>query len=68
MARDGLLPSGLSRVSDNGAPVRTTLFTLVVVGAIAAFFPLDEIVALANAGALLRSRSIMYARIAETVA
>ncbi len=53
MARDGLLPSGLAAVSNRGAPVRTTIFTLIVVGTIAAFFPLDEIVALANAGTLL---------------
>ena len=35
------------------APVRITLFTGAVVGAIALFFPLDEIVALANAGTLV---------------
>src|SRR5690606_36775625 len=52
MARDGLLPHGLSRLSPKGAPVRITLFTGAVVGAIALFFPLDEIVALANAGTL----------------
>ena len=53
MARDGLLPRGLSRLSKRGAPVRTTIFTTLVVGAIAAFFPLNEIVALANAGTLV---------------
>jgi len=53
MARDGLLPHGLSRLSPKGAPVRITLFTGAVVGAIALFFPLDEIVALANAGTLV---------------
>ena len=53
MARDGLLPRGLARLSAKGAPLRTTLFTVVVVGGIAAFFPLDEIVALANAGTLV---------------
>ena len=53
MARDGLLPAGLARVSRQGTPVRTTLFTAVIVSAIAAFFPLDEIVALANAGTLV---------------
>ncbi len=53
MARDGLLPKGLARVSREGAPVRTTVFTALIVGAIAAFFPLDEIVALANAGTLV---------------
>lgn len=53
MARDGLLPHGLSRVSKRGAPVRITLFTISIVGAIALFFPLDEIIALANAGTLV---------------
>ena len=53
MARDGLLPRGLARVSKGGAPVRITVFTGVVVGAIALFVPLDEIVALANAGTLV---------------
>jgi APA family basic amino acid/polyamine antiporter len=52
MARDGLLPAGLARVSRRGSPVRITLFTAVIVAAIAAFFPLDEIVKLANAGTL----------------
>jgi APA family basic amino acid/polyamine antiporter len=53
MARDGLLPRQLARVSERGVPVRTTMFTVLVVGTIAAFFPLDEIVALANAGTLV---------------
>ena len=53
MARDGLLPKGLARLSQTGAPVRTTIFTALIVSAVAAFFPLDEIVALANAGTLV---------------
>ena len=53
MARDGLLPHGLSKVSARGAPVRITLFTVAIVGVIAVFLPLDEIVALANAGTLV---------------
>jgi APA family basic amino acid/polyamine antiporter len=52
MARDRLLPAGLARVSARGAPLRITLFTAVIVAAIAALFPLDEIVKLANAGTL----------------
>lgn len=52
MARDGLLPQGLARVSKRGTPVRITLFTAVIVAAIAGFFPLAEIAALANAGTL----------------
>lgn len=53
MARDGLLPRGLARVSGGGAPVRITLFTGAIVGTIALLFPLDEIIALANAGTLV---------------
>ena len=52
MARDGLLPQSLARVSSRGSPVRITLFTAAVVAVIAGVFPLDEIAALANAGTL----------------
>ncbi|WP_420140530.1 amino acid permease, partial [Sphingomonas sp.] len=52
MARDRLLPAGLASVSARGTPVRITLFTAVIVGAIAGVFPLDQIAALANAGTL----------------
>jgi APA family basic amino acid/polyamine antiporter len=52
MARDGLLPQSLARVSARGTPVRITIFTAVIVGAIAGLFPLAEIAALANAGTL----------------
>ena len=53
MARDGLLPRALATISRRGTPVRITVFTALVVGTIAALFPLDEIAALANAGTLL---------------
>ncbi|MGA0606221.1 amino acid permease [Phenylobacterium sp. VNQ135] len=53
MARDGLLPTGLAKVSGRGVPVFVTIFTGVVAAAIAGAFPLDEIAALANAGTLL---------------
>jgi len=53
MARDGLLPASLARVSKRGTPVRITLFTATVVSVIAGLFPIDEIAALANAGTLL---------------
>lgn len=53
MARDGLLPRRLAQVSRVGVPVRTTLVTAFLVSTIAAFLPLGEIVALANAGTLL---------------
>ncbi|KTF69465.1 amino acid permease [Sphingomonas sp. HT-1] len=52
MARDGLLPKSLAKVSRRGSPVRITLFTAAVVSFFAAFLPIDEIAALANAGTL----------------
>jgi APA family basic amino acid/polyamine antiporter len=53
MARDGLLPRGLARVSGRGTPVRITLFTAVVVSVLAGFIPLADLAALANAGTLV---------------
>nr|WP_239017046.1 amino acid permease [Sphingomonas ginkgonis] len=52
VARDGLLPGSLARVSSRGTPVRITIFTAVVVAVIAGLFPLSSIAALANAGTL----------------
>jgi basic amino acid/polyamine antiporter, APA family len=52
MARDRMLPQGLAKVSRRGTPVRITLFTAAVVSFFAAFFPIDQIAALANAGTL----------------
>ncbi|MET3724678.1 amino acid permease [Sphingomonas trueperi] len=52
MARDGLLPKSLAKVSRRGSPVRITLFTAAIVSIFAAFLPIDEIAALANAGTL----------------
>ncbi len=52
MARDGLLPAGLAKVSGRGTPVRITIFTALIVAVIAGLFPLAEIAALANAGTL----------------
>jgi APA family basic amino acid/polyamine antiporter len=52
MARDGLLPVHLARVSSRGTPVRITIFTAIVVAVIAGLFPLADIAALANAGTL----------------
>jgi APA family basic amino acid/polyamine antiporter len=52
MARDGLLPRGLARVSGRGSPVRITLFTAVIVAILAGLVPLAELAALANAGTL----------------
>ena len=53
MARDRLLPERLGRVSPrSGVPVLVTIGTAVIVAGIAAFLPLAEIAALANAGTL----------------
>jgi APA family basic amino acid/polyamine antiporter len=52
MARDGLLPASLAKVSARGVPVRMTLVTAVAVGVLAGVAPLDEIASLANAGTL----------------
>ena len=53
MARDGLLPPILSRVNQRtGTPVLVTVFTAIVVAALAGILRLDEIAALANAGTL----------------
>jgi len=54
MARDGLLPRALSRVSKRtGSPALVTAVTRVFVAAVAGFFRLDEIAELANAGTLI---------------
>jgi len=52
VARDGLLPSSLARVSKRGTPVRITIFTAVVTSVFAGLIPLASIAALANAGTL----------------
>lgn len=52
MARDGLLPASLAKVSARGTPVRITLITAVLVAVIAGLMPLAAIAALANAGTL----------------
>ncbi len=54
MARDGLLPRALSKVSKRtGSPALITAVTGVFVAAVAGFFRLDEIAELANAGTLI---------------
>uniref|UniRef100_UPI003B63467F amino acid permease n=1 Tax=Sphingomonas sp. PL-96 TaxID=2887201 RepID=UPI003B63467F len=54
MARDGLLPRRLAKVSPRtGAPTLITLVTGISVAAVAGFFRLDEIAELANAGTLV---------------
>src|SRR6185369_7060224 len=52
VARDGLLPPSLARVSKRGTPVRITIFTAVVTSVFAGLIPLTSIAALANAGTL----------------
>ena len=52
MARDGLLPNSLAKISQRGTPARCTLFTTLIVASIAGLFPLADIAALANAGTL----------------
>ena len=52
VARDGLLPASLARVSSRGTPVRITIFTAIIVSIIAGLVPLADIAALANAGTL----------------
>jgi APA family basic amino acid/polyamine antiporter len=52
MARDGLIPPALARVSGRGSPVRITIFTAIVVAVLAGLIPLAELAALANAGTL----------------
>jgi APA family basic amino acid/polyamine antiporter len=53
MSRDGLLPYSLSKVSRRGTPVAITVFTAILVAALAGVARLDEIAALANAGTLV---------------
>jgi APA family basic amino acid/polyamine antiporter len=52
MARDGLLPVRLAKVSKRGAPSVVTLVTGVLAAILAGVLPLGEIAALANAGTL----------------
>lgn len=59
MGRDGTLPPFLSRVHPkSGTPIATTLFTAIIIAAIAGIFRLDEIAALANAGTLVAFTSV----------
>lgn len=52
MSRDGLLPQRLAQLSSKRNPVRITVFTALVTGLLAGLVPLDQLVALANAGTL----------------
>ena len=61
MARDGLLPQALARVSSRGTPVRITVMTAVLVSVIAGVMPIDAIAALANAGTLAAFTAVCVA-------
>src|SRR5690606_22672089 len=52
MARDGLLPVRLAKISTRGVPALVTVFTAIVVAILAGLLPLDELASLANAGTL----------------
>jgi APA family basic amino acid/polyamine antiporter len=70
MARDGLLPARLGRVSArSGTPVAMTIVTAIIVAVIAGLFPLSQIAELANAGTLAAfvavSACVMALRILE---
>jgi basic amino acid/polyamine antiporter, APA family len=53
MARDRLLPPAFANVSDRtGTPVRTTVTTGVVIAAMAALLPLEDLASLVNIGTL----------------
>ncbi|MHC3125777.1 amino acid permease [Brevundimonas sp. GN22] len=52
MARDGLLPHSLAKISPRGVPVIVTVFTAIVVAFLAGVMRLDELASLANAGTL----------------
>jgi len=59
MARDGLLPRRLAKVSQRtGAPTLITVLTGVTIALVAGIFRLDEIAELANAGTLLAFISV----------
>lgn len=54
MARDGLFPKELAKISPRtGTPIRMTIVTAIIVSILAAVVPLGEIAALANAGTLV---------------
>ena len=64
MSRDGLLPARLARLSGRRNPVRITLFTAIVVGLLAGLVPLNDLVALANAGTLTAFIAVCAAMLA----
>ena len=64
MSRDGLLPPRLAVLSSRRNPVRITIFTAIVTGVLAALVPLNDLVALANAGTLTAFIAVCAAMLA----
>src|SRR4029078_7073389 len=64
MSRDGLLPARLARLSGRRNPGRSPLFPPVVVGLLAGLVPLNDLVALANAGTLTAFIAVCAAMLA----
>ncbi|MFD4366476.1 amino acid permease [Rhodococcus sp. NPDC058521] len=52
MSRDGLMPKQLARTGNKGTPVRITLVVALVVGFLAAFFPMGVLEEMVNIGTL----------------
>ncbi|WP_207840199.1 APC family permease [Williamsia soli] len=52
MARDGLLPRPLAKTSKFGTPARIQIVVGVVVGIVAAFFPIEKLEEMVNVGTL----------------
>jgi basic amino acid/polyamine antiporter, APA family len=52
MSRDGLLPRALAKTGQYGTPVRATVGVGVVVGIVAAFFPVERLEQMVNVGTL----------------
>ena len=68
MARDGLLPRALSRVSARThTPVAMTLFTAVVIAASAGLFELGELASVANSGTLAAFTAVSICMLALRV-
>ena len=63
MARDGLLPNRLARISNRGVPTVVTVFTAIVVAILAGIMRLDELASLANAGTLMAFMAVGFSLI-----
>ena len=63
MARDGLIPSGLSKLDKRGVPVIMTLLTGAFVAVFAGLVPLKQITEMANSGTLAAFIAVSLAMI-----